>query len=180
MKLRVGPLRGGVARPTEQTLEEIIKILHRSPDLVVLGEIQSEEHSRAFFQALAAGVRGLQTFHSSSPEQAVRRWLELLGISEANILDLGIVVQMLRPQRLSPRRYVQSVSTISGEAVEGGSGPWLRRLYVRADQGPLPQDGRLGGVGPPLASGARQAFLSTLEGHIERIGEICTARTMAS
>src|SRR5438309_1256433 len=112
MKLRVDPSeRGGEGHRTKSA--EITKILHRSPDLVILGEVQSEEHSRAFFQALSAGVRGLQTFHSSSPEQAIRRWLELHGVSKANMLDLGIIVQMVRPQRLSSRRYVQIISTVS-------------------------------------------------------------------
>ena len=73
---------------------EITKILHRSPDVVILGEIQSEEHSKAFFHALSAGVRGLQTFHASSTAQAVRRWREMHGISKANLLDLDVVVQM--------------------------------------------------------------------------------------
>jgi len=174
MKLRVDPFeRGGEAQRTKSA--EITKILHRSPDLVILGEIQSEEHSRAFFQALSAGVRGLQTFHSSSPEQAIRRWLELHGISRANLLDLGIVVQMLRPERLSPRRCVQSVSTVSGASVgDGGQGPVepsLRRLYVRAPEGLLRRTGSWEQMELPLPAASREAFLASLENQIERIGE---------
>jgi type IV secretory pathway ATPase VirB11/archaellum biosynthesis ATPase len=174
LKLRVDPFeRGGETQRTKSA--EITKILHRSPDLVILGEIQSEEHSRAFFQALSAGVRGLQTFHSSSPEQAVRRWLELHGISKANLLDLGIVVQMLRPQRLSSRRYVQSISTVCGpsapQGAEGGVEPELRRLYVRAPEGPLHRSASWDELELPLAPTARGAFLLNLERQIERIGE---------
>src|SRR3984893_3108864 len=114
MKLRVDPFeRGDEAQKTKSA--EITKILHRSPDLVILGEIQSEEHSKAFFQALSAGVRGLQTFHASSPEQAIRRWYEMHSISKANLLDLGIVIQMRRPFRLASRRCVQSISMISDD-----------------------------------------------------------------
>jgi len=174
MKLRVDPFeRGDEAQRTKSA--EITKILHRSPDLVILGEIQSEEHSRAFFQALSAGVRGLQTFHSSSPEQAVRRWLELHGVSRANLLDLGIVVQMLRPQRLSSRRCVQSISTVAGNHVSEGADevaqPWLRRLYVRAPEGLLRRSASWEQLELPLASTAKEAFLSSLERQIERIGE---------
>ncbi len=174
MKLRVDPFeRGDEAQRTKSA--EITKILHRSPDLVILGEIQSEEHSKAFFQALAAGVRGLQTFHSSSPEQAVRRWLELHGISKANLLDLGVIVQMLRPQRLSSRRCVQCISTVSGRPSADDAGgdfePWLQRLYLRAPEGLLRRTAAWEQLELPLPSTAREAFLSSLERQIERIGE---------
>ncbi|MDA4116270.1 MAG: ATPase, T2SS/T4P/T4SS family [Thaumarchaeota archaeon] len=179
MKLRVDPFeRGGEAQRTKSA--EITKILHRSPDMVILGEIQSEEHSRAFFQALSAGVRGLQTFHSSSPEQAIRRWLELHGISQANLLDLGIIVQMLRPQRLSSRRCVQSISTVSGRPSPEESSTaveqWLRRMYVRAPEGLLRRTGSWEELELPIHSTTREAFLSSLEAQIERIGEAQGAR----
>jgi type IV secretory pathway ATPase VirB11/archaellum biosynthesis ATPase len=174
MKLRVDPFeRGGEAQRTKS--EEITKILHRSPDLVILGEIQSEEHSRAFFQALSAGIRGLQTFHSSSPEQAIRRWLELHGISKVNLLDLGIIVQMLRPQRLSPRRCVQSISVVTG-GLEGEAEPRLRRLYSRGPEGPLRRSASWDEIELPLQASARETFLSSLERQIERIGEARGAR----
>jgi type IV secretory pathway ATPase VirB11/archaellum biosynthesis ATPase len=179
MKLRVDPFeRGSETQRTKSA--EITKILHRSPDMVILGEIQSEEHSRAFFQALSAGVRGLQTFHSSSPEQAIRRWLELHGISKANLLDLGIMVQMLRPRRLSSRRCVQSISTVSGsparEQGEREGEPWLRRMYVRAPEGLLRRTASWEELELRLPSTTREAFLSRLEMQIERIGGAQSAR----
>jgi len=181
MKLRVDPFeRGEEAQRTKSA--EITKILHRSPDLVILGEIQSEEHSRAFFQALSAGVRGLQTFHSSSPEQAIRRWLELHGISKANLLDLGIIVQMLRPQKLSARRCVQSISTVLGPTPEEGERqvePWLRTTYLRAPEGLLRRTGSWEELDLPIPSTTREAFLSSLEMNIERIGEAQGARAAA-
>jgi pilus assembly protein CpaF len=173
LKLRVDPFERG--EETQRTKSaEITKILHRSPDMVILGEIQSEEHSRAFFQALSAGIRGLQTFHSSSPEQAIRRWLELHSISKANLLDLGIVVQMLRPRRLSSTRCVQSISVVSGrpaaEPVDGQVEPRLRRMYLRAPEGPLRRTGSWEELELPVPSTTREAFLSSLEMQIERIG----------
>ena len=132
MKLKVDPLeRGGEGSRTKSG--EIIKILHRSPDVVILGEIQSEEHSRAFFHALSAGVRGLQTFHASTTEQAVRRWIEMHGISKANLLDLDILVQMTRPDRLGSARLVQSIVQVVEEEGE----PRLRDFYARARDGRL-------------------------------------------
>jgi pilus assembly protein CpaF len=126
MKLRVDPFEktSGVSRTKAA---EIVKILHRSPDLVILGEIQSREHSTAFFHALTAGVRGMQTFHSSSPETALRRWIEVHGIPKANILDLDVIVLMTRPERLASSRLVSRIALV----VDEGGEPRLRDVYIR-------------------------------------------------
>lgn len=174
LKLRVDPFERGDGEVQRTKSAEIIKVLHRSPDLVILGEIQSAEHSSAFFHALSAGVRGLQTFHSSSPEQAIRRWLEMHGVSRANLLDLGIIVQMVRPHRLSPGRHVESISVLSirqqeEDAPEGYFDHALRKLYVRPLEGSLRRTAAWEEVELPLASHSRAAFLASLEREIERI-----------
>jgi len=174
MKLRVDPFeRGDEAQRTKSA--EITKILHRSPDIVILGEIQSAEHSRAFFQALAAGVRGLQTFHSSSPAQAIRRWLEQQGISRNSLLDLGVMVQMSRPQRLASRRCVQSISAVCGvlgdEDALNGLEARLKTLFDRPPDGPLRRTAPWEEVDLNIPVLARDAFLSNMERQIERIGQ---------
>ena len=146
MKLKVDPYdRGGEAGRTKES--EIVKALHRSPDIVILSEIQSEEHSRAFFQALASGARGLQTFHASSVEQAIRRWVNLHHIAEQSLLDLGLMVQMARPDRLKQGRFVQRICQVCQER----GAPKLKELFLRdrgfklqaaAGEGwPLPPEG---------------------------------------
>lgn len=126
MKIKVDPFeRNDRGTRTKET--EIVKALHRSPDMVILSEIQSEEHSRAFFHALSAGIRGIQTFHASSVEQAVRRWTNVHGVARQSLLDLGIMVQMARPDRLKPFRAVSRVCQILSENGE----PRLRDIYDR-------------------------------------------------
>jgi type IV secretory pathway ATPase VirB11/archaellum biosynthesis ATPase len=126
MKVKVDPFeRGDSSSRTKES--EIVKALHRSPDMVILSEIQSEDHSRAFFHSLAAGIRGIQTFHASSVEQAVRRWVTMHGIAEESLLDLGILVQMVRPDRLGPGRYVQRICVVASEAGR----PRIRELFMR-------------------------------------------------
>ncbi|MDA4122959.1 MAG: ATPase, T2SS/T4P/T4SS family [Thaumarchaeota archaeon] len=170
MKLRVDPLeRGGDGSRTKS--EEIIKILHRSPDLVILGEIQSDEHSKAFFHALSAGIRGLQTFHASSPEQAIRRWTEMHGISRSNLLDLDVVVQMSRPEKLGSTRLVENISVVAEEDGE----PKLRGFYAR-------EDGRLQRTSPWERLQIRRPSL-TNEMLVEKIGVVSglmEARTVTS
>ena len=126
MKVKVDPFeRGDGSGRTKES--EIVKALHRSPDIVILSEIQSEEHSRAFFQALASGARGIQTFHASTIEQAIRRWGGMHHIPEQNMLDLGLMVQMSRPDRLNQARYVLRVSQVTGE----GGALRLKELFLR-------------------------------------------------
>ncbi len=158
LKLRVDPFERG-AEGARTKSEEITKILHRSPDLVVLGEIQSEEHSRAFFHALTAGVRGLQTFHASSSSQAMRRWREMHGISKTSMLDLDVIVEMSRPEKLESRRRVEGVALVIEEEGE----PRLRDVYARSRGGlqrVIPWE-RLEIRRPAVTS---QAFLAKLEG----------------
>ena len=126
MKLKVDPFdRGGSPQRTKGA--EIVKALHRSPDMVILSEIQSEEHSRAFFHSLAAGVRGMQTFHASTVEQAIGRWVNIHRIPKESLLDLGLLVQMARPDKLGQARFVQRVC-----AVVADSGiPRVRDLFLR-------------------------------------------------
>ena len=146
MKVKVDPFERG--EETGRTKEsEIVKALHRSPDIVILSEIQSEEHSRAFFQALASGARGIQTFHASSVEQAIRRWVSMHHISEQSLIDLGLMVQMARPDRLKQGRHVQRVSQV----IEERGAPRVKEIFAR-DRGsrllnvagtgwPLPPEG---------------------------------------
>ena len=126
MKVKVDPFeRGEDAGKTKES--EIVKALHRSPDIVILSEIQSEEHSRAFFQALASGIRGLQTFHASSIEQALRRWTGMHRISEQSLFELGLMIQMSRPDRLRQERFVQRVCLVTEDA----RGLRVRELFMR-------------------------------------------------
>jgi pilus assembly protein CpaF len=166
LKLKVDPLeRGGEGSRTKSA--EIIKILHRSPDLVVLGEIQSEEHSRAFFHALSAGIRGLQTFHASSTEQAVRRWIEMHGISKTSVLDLDIIVQMARPERLGSKRLVQSVAMLVEEEGE----PRLRDFYARGRDGHLQRIAswdRLQVRRPPLTRETLVGRMESMQSSLQR------------
>ncbi len=161
LKLRVDPFERG-AEGARTKSEEITKILHRSPDLVILGEIQSEEHSRAFFHALTAGVRGLQTFHASSSAQAMRRWREMHSISRTSMLDLDVIVEMSRPERLESTRLVQGVAFIVDEEGE----PRLRDVYARS-RGVLQRVMPWERLEVRRSSVSNEAFLEKLE-EIER------------
>lgn len=88
---------------------EIIKLLHRSPDWIYLGEIQTAEHSQAMFHALAAGLKGLQTCHAASPEQVIIRWITHHQVPLVCMFDLDLIVQIkkLRGHGRDERKVVK-------------------------------------------------------------------------
>jgi pilus assembly protein CpaF len=132
MKIKVDPLDRAESASRTKGME-IVKILHRSPDIVILSELQSEEHSRAFFHALSSGINGMQTFHAGSPEQAIRRWTQIHGIPKEGILDLGLIAQMKRPDKLGSKRVVNRICQV----VEKDGSPELLDVFVREAGGEL-------------------------------------------
>lgn len=99
--------------------KEIVKSLHRSPDYVVLGEIQTMEHSRALFEALAAGLRTIQTCHANSASGLVSRWSINHGISDANLAMMDIVITMDRPNPGSAKRFVKELVEVKRKVSDG-------------------------------------------------------------
>ena len=73
--------------------EEIIKLLHRSPTWVFLGEIQTAEHSQALFESLSAGLKGIQTCHGRTVEMMIIRWINQHGIPLSSILSLDLLIE---------------------------------------------------------------------------------------
>ncbi len=74
--------------------KEIIKLLHRSPDYVAIGELQSKADNLAFFHALSAGIRGMGTIHATSIDELFDRWINIFHIKSSLIKNLDIIVFM--------------------------------------------------------------------------------------
>jgi Flp pilus assembly CpaF family ATPase len=105
---------------------EIIRLLHRSPDWVFLGEIQTAEHSTAMFHALSAGIRGVQTCHASSNEDLLLRWRIHHRIPQVCFRSLGLLVHMVR--ELADGLMIRRVAQI-GELDWQSSKPSLLALF---------------------------------------------------
>ncbi len=54
--------------------EEVIKLLHRNPDVVFLGELQHQMHVDAFFTAVESGFQVMATTHARSLEELREKW----------------------------------------------------------------------------------------------------------
>jgi len=84
-------------------------LLHRSPDIIYLGEILTKEEAEAMFHCLAAGLRGFQTIHSNSINSLINRFLYHFNINFSCLNDLDLLILMKKDFN---HRWVQTVSEI--------------------------------------------------------------------
>ncbi|MEJ2250956.1 MAG: ATPase, T2SS/T4P/T4SS family, partial [Candidatus Lokiarchaeota archaeon] len=91
---------------------QIRSLLHKTPDLIYLGEILTKEESEAMFHCLAAGLTGFQTIHAKSVESFINRVLYHFKINRACLNDLGVLILMRKDINL--KRRVLSINEIIG------------------------------------------------------------------
>ena len=82
----------GEAGYKEKRINEITKILHRSPDYVFFGEIQNANDTRAIFEGFSAGIRGISTIHAGSFDALFARWEGNHQISRNLIHTVHLIV----------------------------------------------------------------------------------------
>lgn len=97
--------------------------LHRSPDYFILGEILTKDHSKALFEALSSGLKGIGTFHSDDVRKAIARWREHHGVPDVCLEHLDLLVHMREFEARKPTRRVIGIFEV------GGSGSPLSRVF---------------------------------------------------
>ncbi|MGY5861266.1 MAG: ATPase, T2SS/T4P/T4SS family [Candidatus Thorarchaeota archaeon] len=107
VRIRVDPVDER-SRQSDKSIE-IVKSLHRSPDYLILGEIQTAEHSQALFQAVAAGLRTIQTCHSDSAASLMSRWTIGHQVDSSSIALMDVIVTLDRPVPGQSRRHVKEI-----------------------------------------------------------------------
>jgi len=117
VRFRVTPLDETTSTLDKST--EIIKCLHRSPDYLILGEIQTAEHSHALFQSIAAGLRSIQTCHSGSPSSLITRWLVEHKISTSSLALMDIIVLLQKPSPGNSKRFVSEIVEVCRKKTSG-------------------------------------------------------------
>jgi len=110
VRLQVDPVDELNKRVTKS--EEIVKCLHRSPDYLILGEIQTLEHSKALFQAIAAGLHSIQTCHSDSAASLISRWILGHNIDKSNLGLMDLIVTLERPKPGESVRRVKEIAEV--------------------------------------------------------------------
>jgi len=91
VRIRVNPIEANRRYKKE---EEIIKLLHRSPDYFIIGELQDRIDNEAFFHALSMGLKGIATVHASNLPELVNRWIRIYGIDSSRISLVDALVFM--------------------------------------------------------------------------------------
>jgi flagellar protein FlaI len=107
VRIKVDPVDERSRQSDKST--EIVKSLHRSPDYLILGEIQTAEHSQALFQAVAAGLRTIQTCHSDSAASLMSRWTIGHKVDSSSIALMDVIVTLDRPVPGQSRRHVKEI-----------------------------------------------------------------------
>ncbi len=99
--------------PSEESLIErysksnqIKTLLHRTPDLIYLGEILTKEEAEALFHCLAAGLRGFQTIHSKTIESLINRFIYHFKINQSCLNDLDLIILM---KKISNNRKIVGI-----------------------------------------------------------------------
>ncbi len=98
------------SKSTYTKTSEILKLLHRSPDWIYLGEIQSREHTQAMFEALNAGLKGIQTAHADTIEKILRRWENLHNIDFSDFLSLDLIIIIQR--EITKNSFTRKISEV--------------------------------------------------------------------
>lgn len=91
VRIRVNPIEANRRYEKE---EEITKLLHRSPDYFVIGELQDRNDNSAFFHALSMGLKGIATVHASNLFELVNRWIRIYDIDSSRISLVDALVFM--------------------------------------------------------------------------------------
>ncbi len=94
---------------------QIKKLLHRTPDIIYLGEILTSDEAKALFHCLSAGLRGFQTIHSNDTNSLLNRLLYHFGIDRSCLNDLGLIILMKKHHN---QRRIVSVSEINKKLLQ--------------------------------------------------------------
>ncbi|TFF98801.1 MAG: hypothetical protein EU547_00550 [Promethearchaeota archaeon] len=84
-----------IEKPNRYSKEyQVRESLHRTPDMIYLGEMINTQSINAFFFLLKVGLRcGLSTSHGETPELMIKRWMIEDKISINSIKDLDLIIQ---------------------------------------------------------------------------------------
>ncbi len=102
---------------THQTSKQnqIKNLLHRTPDIIYLGEILTKEEAEALFHCLAAGLKGFQTIHSNNIDSFLNRIIHHFKIHISCLSDLGLLILMKKNRQ---RRIIASIVEMKNNIVE--------------------------------------------------------------
>jgi len=115
LKYQVDSLEEQSAHQTSKQ-NQIKNLLHRTPDIIYLGEILTKEEAEALFHCLAAGLKGFQTIHSNDIDSFLNRIIHHFKIHISGLRDLGLLILMKKNRQ---KRMITSIVEMKNNIVEG-------------------------------------------------------------
>ncbi|MGQ9513530.1 MAG: ATPase, T2SS/T4P/T4SS family [Thermoproteota archaeon] len=125
LRIQVDPLEQGPSSRLKSV--ETTRLLHRNPTYVLLGEVQTAEHSKALFQALASGLRVVHTVHASSSEGLIRRFLIQHNVSKEDLKSIELII--LIKNFMGFRGLWRKVTRISELVFENDDQPVVNDIF---------------------------------------------------
>ena len=86
----VPPIESG---DREGKWEEVLKLLHRNPDVVFLGELQHQMHVEAFFTAVESGFQVIATTHARSLRELREKWTRWRSQFDPHKVDVVVIME---------------------------------------------------------------------------------------
>ncbi|MFX0000693.1 MAG: ATPase, T2SS/T4P/T4SS family [Candidatus Hermodarchaeota archaeon] len=93
LKYQVDSLEESISENYSKS-NQIKTLLHRTPDIIYLGEILTKNEALAMFHCLAAGLRGFQTIHSRDIDSLMNRFIYHFKINKSCLNDLDLIILM--------------------------------------------------------------------------------------
>jgi len=104
---------------SKESKSDLIKnLLHRSPEVLILGEILTREETEAMFHCLATGMRGLQTIHASMMASLITRLRIHFNISPSCFADLDFIILLNKFE--NGQRKLMEIAECNQDAGGGG------------------------------------------------------------
>lgn len=99
----------------KQTKSDLIKnVLHRSPEVLILGEILTREETEALFHCISTGMKGLHTIHANGTKSLITRFLVHFGIDITCLEDLDFIL-MLEKFETGERKVIEISELVLNE-----------------------------------------------------------------
>ena len=97
---------------------QIKKLLHRSPDIIYLGDVLTKEETEAMFHCLSAGLRGFQTIRANNIKSLMNRFIHRFKIEHFCLNDLGLVILMKKDSNSGTRKVIKIAEVNSDRNID--------------------------------------------------------------
>ena len=97
---------------------QIKKLLHRSPDIIYLGDVLTREEAKAMFHYLSAGLRSFQTIRANNIKSLMNRFIHHFKIEPSCFDDLDLVILMKRDSNSKTRKVIEIAEVNSDRSID--------------------------------------------------------------